>query len=802
MVDIIYKNDDEILADRHKDEELIELPSGARQRKRRILDPRMDPNMSDSNMANQSEIRKRRNVNPDSDDVSAENHISTETATLQQSHANEDILAHSLLKAGNMMAGLLVMVFLSYHFSSYLYRLHENDLWFSEIMEVEREISFRTEQGLYYSYYKQLVHAPSLATGLEQLQLDNLTESTSTINIMQRFNIYQEVVLAALYKVYNFRLSPIFFYTYSVFSLQGLYLSALYILAWSLSGTWLAGVLTAIGITINRFDVTRVNFTVPLREHFSLPFIFWQFLAVGHYLKSLPTHSDTSRLMAIYISSLLFTITWQFAQFVLLIQALVLFCLATVGLLDRDRVCRLLAVDLCVIVSVWYLQFYQPMVITSLIVSLVPTAILSLQSQSDNLPAGVAKNIGLSAARIVIAVLITVCLNTILKVAMDQTADDHIFKFLINKLSKDSTDFETQLYLCNEAFKWLDYNTYTRLSANLALPTYSIFSLVCLSSYAAVLLTRWKGGERVTSNGAIPGMYVRSSSRAQLHQKKMELEKDEKLKTEKPTKPSFIDELSNRSDLCFHIGQSLALALLAMSTLRMKCFWSPYICVLASVGISDPVIWTAIIAKISGSSNHSVMNLLRHLLLIFLIVVLANSHKPKIDQEIEDLREFYDPDTVDLMQWIQQNTHKSSAISGSMQLMAGVKLCTGRPITNHPHFEDKRLRDRTRELYQMYAKTNPEEVFNILQKYNASYIILEDSICLAHRERCSLPDIMDLSNGHIPDDGVRNPSTLVVSKFPRFCEEVRYDTAEYRKWFRKVFENKTFRIYKVLMQNE
>ena len=91
-------------------------------------------------------------------------------------------------------------------------------------------------------------------------------------------------------------------------------------------------------MNILRFDVTRVNFTVPLREHFSLPFIFWQFLAVGHYLKSLPTHSDTSRLMAIYISSLLFTITWQFAQFVLLIQALVLFCLATVGILDRDRV--------------------------------------------------------------------------------------------------------------------------------------------------------------------------------------------------------------------------------------------------------------------------------------------------------------------------------------------------------------------------------------------------------------------------------------------------------------------------------
>ena len=27
----------------------------------------------------------------------------------------------------------------------------------------------------------------------------------------------------------------------------------------------------------------------------------------------------------------------------------------------------------------------------------------------------------------------------------------------------------------------------------------------------------------------------------------------------------------------------------------------------------------------------------------------------------------------------------AAAISGSMQLMAGVKLCTGRPITNHPY---------------------------------------------------------------------------------------------------------------------
>ena len=56
------------------------------------------------------------------------------------------------------------------------------------LQEVEREISFRTEQGLYYSYFKQLVNAPSLSEGFSQLQADNKTESGHSINILERLN--------------------------------------------------------------------------------------------------------------------------------------------------------------------------------------------------------------------------------------------------------------------------------------------------------------------------------------------------------------------------------------------------------------------------------------------------------------------------------------------------------------------------------------------------------------------------------------------------------------------------------------
>ena len=52
--------------------------------------------------------------------------------------------------------------------------------------------------------------------------------------------------MAAIYKIYSFRLNPIFFYTYSVFFLQGVFMTSLYLLSWSLTGSWLAGLLTAV----------------------------------------------------------------------------------------------------------------------------------------------------------------------------------------------------------------------------------------------------------------------------------------------------------------------------------------------------------------------------------------------------------------------------------------------------------------------------------------------------------------------------------------------------------------------------
>ena len=120
---------------------------------------------------------------------------------------------------------------------------------------------------------------------------------------------------------------------------------------------------------------------------------------------------------------------------------------------------------------------------------------------------------------------------------------------------------------------------------------------------------------------------------------------------------------------------------------RMVVFWSPYIMVISSVAICDCNLWTLFINKLSSSRKNGILiSCFRHFILFSAIITLYLYHKESILEKLEDLREFWDPDTVDLMEWINQNTPKTAAFAGTMQLLAGVRLSTWRPITNHPHF--------------------------------------------------------------------------------------------------------------------
>ncbi|XP_037553558.1 probable C-mannosyltransferase DPY19L3 [Nematolebias whitei] len=654
----------------------------------------------------------------------------------------------------------------------YVATLHENDLWFSNIKEVEREISFRTECGLYYSYYKQMLNAPSIYEGLSELIHDNLTESKRTINLLQRMNIYQEVFLSVLYRLLPVQsyLEPVYFYIYTVFSLQAVYVIGLYLTAWLLAGSWLAGVLTGVWYILNRVDTTRVEFTISLRENWSLPFFALQVAAITCYLRpQLSALQQKVMVWLMYATTLCFCLTWQFNQFILLVQALIIYTLDCVDLLTTTQVTTLYLVQVSGLLSVWLLQFCNSMILGSLALSFVVAALFIRHCHSGLKTGSLLVRLGKILLHSALVLLLTFIINYLTKKALQLRSDEHIFKFIKSKFGLGPTrDFDAGLYLCEEAFGLLPLDTLERLAGTLLLYPYTLTLLLLNSMLTVAVLQNLryvvpKGGLGEEKRGAA------------------------ELRVE-----------AFRPDVAYNLLHTALYGTLAFSTMRMKYIWTGHMCAVAAYGVCGTELWTLVLRALRFNTK-LLFRFVRYAVPLLMLCWLCYKFWPKLMEELSELREFYDPDTVELMTWISTKTPKHAVFAGSMQLLAGIKLCTGRVLTNHPHYEDKDLRERTRQVYQVYAQRSPEEVYDILRAVGADYVVLENSICYErrHRRGCRLRDLLDLANGHIMDGPGENDPDLVPAPHPRFCEAIKTDAAAYTTLFTRTFQNKTFYVYRL-----
>ncbi|XP_032833220.2 protein C-mannosyl-transferase DPY19L3 [Petromyzon marinus] len=666
-----------------------------------------------------------------------------------------------------LVLGCLVGIASGLCHAKYLDTLHENELWFSNIQEVEREISFRTECGLYYSYYKQLLQAPSFLQGIRELVYDNRTESLRTINLLQRMNIYQEVIMGLLYCALPLQgwIEPVYFYIHAVFQLQGLYVVALHVTAWLLSGTWLAGLLAATWFTVNRLDTTRAEFTVSLRENWALPFLACQVAAVTCYLRpNLKLRQERPVLAAVWLSTFVFSLAWQFNQFVLLIQALALYGLRCLQLAPARKVDWVLAGQTVSMLLVCLLQFLNPMILGSLTLSFLLATFLARRLQPDLEMGGFWRRISCLALHLLIVTSLTLAINFGAKVLLQLQSDEHIFKFLKAKFGLGNTrDFDAKLYLCEDAFGWLPPDTFVRLSRTAVFPVYMLALAVCGIGASAAVFRKLRG----------PG--------------------GDEMRTATGARDVFL-----RPDLLYNLAHTLLFFLLALSTMRMKYLWTSHMCVFAAFAVSDTGLWAAT-AQALGKAPEKLSKaryVVPALLLLYTLVQAA----PRIRREMGELREFYDPDTVDLMNWIKQATPPDAVFAGTMQLMAGVKLCTGRVLTNHPHYEDKTLRERTLQVYQVYARRSPAEVHAMLLSLGAHYVVLEDSVCYErrHGRGCRLRDLLDVANGQVMEGEGPNDADLTAPTHGRFCHEIKAQSPAFARQFRAVFSNNTFHVYRIL----
>ncbi|XP_014434487.2 putative C-mannosyltransferase DPY19L4 isoform X4 [Pelodiscus sinensis] len=225
-------------------------------------------------------------------------------------------------------------------YAVYLSTYHERKFWFSSRQELEREITFQGDSAIYYSFYKELLKAPSFERGVYELTHNNKTVSLRTLNAVQQMTLYPELIASVLYQASGSEevIEPMYFYIGIVFGLQGIYMAALFVTSWVMSGTWLAGMLTVAWFIINRTDTTRIDYSIPLRENWALPYFACQVAALTGYLKN-NINSSAERFCYLLVSASTYTfmMMWEYSHYLLFVQAVSLFLLDSFALVQTDK---------------------------------------------------------------------------------------------------------------------------------------------------------------------------------------------------------------------------------------------------------------------------------------------------------------------------------------------------------------------------------------------------------------------------------------------------------------------------------
>ena len=532
---------------------------------------------------------------------------------------------------------LILCLILSFLFG-YLHMRHietlsENEKHFSHLSNLERELSFRTESALYYYYFKLLTtnNDTILSTTNRFILNDDRTEHPQIINSLQRFNLYSEFVTATLYRLATYfnlltkncwkihrgdnmpsvescvgYLEPIYFYTKTVFTLNGLSLVFLFILCYQLNNkNILSGILACLCYFYNHGETTRVMWTPALRESFSFPFHLLQMLILTSHLKS--NQSSYLKQICFILATVCFILTWQFAQFSLATQLMSLFATYSLGFLTKQKFVSILISHSVSLLICYALMFANRMLITSLYASLLVSLwlLLSFESIIKFKINSILFKILITLSRVLVLIaLLFVFKNYVLKLALQNFEDDsHIWDILKSKFNNNLHTFDTRLYTCAKEFDFLEWETLIKLSKTLLLP----LSILILIYY----------GIRY------------------LH--------------------FYFTNLNNENDplIVYNMFQLVAYALMAFMIMRLKLFWVPHLCIFAS--LLGSVDFTSI--KLSNKTKLS--------MLIVLIAIMSYQGVQNLKEQHNIEGEYSDYALEQVMNWINKNTKLNDSFAGN-----------------------------------------------------------------------------------------------------------------------------------------
>lgn len=669
--------------------------------------------------------------------------------------------------------------------------MFERDRHFSHLSSLERDLTFRTEMGLYYSYYKTIAEAPTLAEGVTMIIRDNITEFPSTINTLKRFNLYPELILGVAYRIFDGftkankiktmecwtinrgNLPPIqscegfgdqhYFYITNIFFLNGLMLTTYFLYSWYLAGKSLwGGIITVAFVFFNHGECTRVMWTPPLRESYAMPFLILELFLVTHMLKC--QHPSRQHGIWIGLAAFSFMLPWQFAQFALLTQTAAVYGLYLLEFIGSYKMKILLHAQIGALGANFIFQFGNEMLLTSFFAAslLVILAVVMLEDKIDPL----LKNFFL---RVFVKVLIwgfgTLFLKKAIAAVLFIADDAHIWDILRSKFSSFN-NFHTMLYTCAKEFDFIEMSTMFGLTKTLLIPTNFI---VCV--LVAIKCLRYEYENMKAENPTEESKDNDDSGSTEEDSKPVA-----KLPPRKQKKKASVDDAEKEkalrskphAEIVYNILQMFAFTFMAVMIMRLKLFMTPIMCIVSSI-----------------IANKQILNIPRTKFVSFLIVLLAMSCVQgfqNLAKQWNIMGEFENWPHEQLIDNINQNLPKEAVFAGAMPTMASIKLSCNRAIVNHPHYEDAGLRERTKKVYSMYGRRPLSTVHKTITDMGVTHYVLENSWCVRKtRDGCQMPEIWDLED--IEFRG-RTPACAIAREDPE-------------PYFTEVFKNDIYTLLRV-----
>ena len=259
--------------------------------------------------------------------------------------------------------------------------------------------------------------------------------------------------------------------------------------------------------------------------------------------------------------------------------------------------------------------------------------------------------------------------------------DAHVFELLKSKFT-DFRSFHTLLYTCAVEFDFLGWEMPQEITKTLLLPTSFISILLLLHAFFANLLARFQG-----------------------------------LQPSQPVDPAAL----------YNLLQCAAYGVMAVLIMRLKLFLTPHLCLLTSL-LAIPSL------PISKTTHYSV--------LVALIAAMSYQGLANIQTQRNIMGEYNNPQLEQLIDWVNAELPPNAVMAGPMPTMANLLLSTGRPIVNHPHYEDSGLRERTKAVYTMFSRRPPSQVHQALQDLRVEYLVLAAPWCLTtERGGCALTEV-------------------------------------------------------------